>query len=284
MTWHSSRMSNGKEGPGSEGRLPATTVRRAGRYQHSQLSISATTTRMHTDTPQGPGAPTITSIRRAVREAVRAVDTRWRSHPEDLTPGSERERVLAPLLAAAGRVAEPGAVGHMHGVGTLAEEIALAAGWDPECAAELRIHGALHDIGKLCISAAILTKPGPLTPDERRAVEQHPTLGRRLLAGSSSPLMQTAARVAGEHHEHWDGTGYPHGLAGDSIHPCARVIAIADVYDALTSTRPYRAALPADAALRIMERGRGSQFDPSLFDAFVSVVFADDRGCGRAAA
>lgn len=239
---------------------------------------------MHTDTPQGAGAPSITSMRRTVRAAVRAIDAHLRSNPDDLLPGPGRERVLAPLLACAARVAEPGAVGHMHGVGTVAAAIALAAGWDEETAGELRIHGALHDIGKLGISAAILTKPGPLTAEERREVERHPTLGRRLLGGCSSPLMQTAARVAAEHHERWDGGGYPRGLAGDAIHPFARAIAIADVFDALTSARPYRPALTPEAAFRIMERGRGNQFDPALFDAFVVAVSAAGHGHARAAA
>ena len=93
-----------------------------------------------------------------------------------------------------------------------------------------------------------------------------------------------AARVAGEHHECWDGSGYPRGLAGDSIHRFARVIAIADVFDALTSARPYRGPLSDQAALQIMERGRGTQFDPVLFDAFVSVYFAGEPACERTAA
>src|SRR5688500_4938924 len=100
----------------------------------------------------------------------------------------------------------------MQGVGMIAEAIAVAAGWAQEAADELRIHAALHDVGKLGISAAILTKPGPLTAAERQSVERHPAIGRRLLAGASTPLLQVAARVAGEHHECWDGSGYPSGL------------------------------------------------------------------------
>lgn len=239
---------------------------------------------MHTDTPHSPGAPSITSARRSIRKAIRAIDSRWRTAPSDLSPGDARDRLLAPLVTCAGRVAEPGALAHMHGVGMIAEAIALAAGWTQEDAGELRIHAALHDIGKLGISAAILTKPGPLTSRERQSVERHPAIGRRLLAGASTPLLQVAARVAGEHHECWDGSGYPGGLAGDSIHPFARVIAIADVFDALTSPRPYRGPLPDQAALQIMERGRGTQFDRVLFDAFASVYFAGEPACERPAA
>ena len=238
---------------------------------------------MHTDTPHCPGAPSITSARRSIRKAIRAIDSRWRTAPSDLSPGDARDRLLEPLVTCAGRVAEPGALAHMHGVGMIAEAIALAAGWTREDAGELRIHAALHDIGKLGISAAILTKPGPLTSRERQSVERHPAIGRRLLAGASTPLLQVAARVAGEHHECWDGSGYPGGLAGDSIHRFARVIAIADVFDALTSARPYRGPLPEKAALQIMERGRGTQFDPVLFDAFASVYFAGEPACEAAA-
>ena len=261
-----------------------TTVHRSGRYQHSQPSSSATTKRMQTDTPDAPGAPTIFSDRRAIKTALAAIDSRWRSNPSDLAPGPTRDCLLAPLMACASRVAEPGAVGHMNGVGTVAEVTALAAGWDAMLASELRIHAALHDIGKLGIRAAILTKPGPLTDRERRSVQRHAAIGRWLLAGSSTPLLQVAARVAGEHHEFWDGTGYPRGLVGESIHPFARVIAIADVFDALTSARPYRGALTREAALRLMERGRGTQFEPQLFDAFRSSSIAGEPERNRAAA
>lgn len=238
---------------------------------------------MHTDTPHTPGAPSIATERHAIRTAIRAIDSRWRTNPSDLAPGDARDRLLAPLLACASRVAEPGAAGHMHGVGIVAEAVALAAGWAPEAAADLRIHAALHDLGKLGISSDILGKPGPLTARERQSVEHHPTIGRRLLAGGTAPLLQTAARVAGEHHECWDGNGYPRGIAGEAIHPAARVIAIADVFDALTSTRPYRRPLSAQAALQIMERGRGTQFDERLFDAFLSVCFAGGPACARSA-
>lgn len=239
---------------------------------------------MHTDTPHTPGAPSIATERHAIRTAIRAIDSRWRTNPSDLAPGEARDRLLAPLLACATRVAGPGAAGHMHGVGMVAEAVAVAAGWAPEAAADLWIHAALHDLGKLGVSPDILGKPGPLTARERQSVEHHPTIGRRLLGGTTAPLLQTAARVAGEHHECWDGSGYPRGLAGEAIHQAARVIAIADVFDALTSTRPYRGPLSEQAALRIMEQGRGTRFDEGLFDAFLSVYFGGAPAFGEAAA
>lgn len=230
---------------------------------------------MTTDTPN-PFAAT-THPRFAIRSAIRALDGNT-----DVTATSSLSTLrvaLAPIVACAASVGEPGAAAHMDRVGSIAESIALARGWDPSAAAELRFHGLLHDVGKLCVSADLLNKPGPLTAEERQAVECHAVLGFALLDGSSLPLLQTAARVAHEHHEWWDGRGYPRRLAGTAIDPCARVIALADVYDALTSPRAYRGAYSPEVALEMMREGRGTQFDPELFDAFEAAW----RTCGSRA-
>jgi putative two-component system response regulator len=129
---------------------------------------------------------------------------------------------------------------------------------------------AMHDIGKIGIPDAILLKKGPLTPGERRIMESHTLLGARLLAGSPSALIQAGAGIALTHHERWDGTGYPRGLAGTNIPLGGRICAVVDVFDALTSDRPYRQALPLEEALKLMGTGRSCQFDPDLFDAFES--------------
>ncbi len=128
----------------------------------------------------------------------------------------------------------------------------------------------MHDIGKIGIPDAILLKKGPLTPEERRIMESHTLLGARLLAGSPSALIQAGATIALTHHERWDGTGYPRGLAGTDIPLGGRICAVVDVFDALTSDRPYRQALPVEETLRLMWSGRSCQFDPDLFDAFES--------------
>jgi putative two-component system response regulator len=175
---------------------------------------------------------------------------------------------LRDLLTLAGRVAAPGLEGHAARVGTIARATARAAAWKEEDVEELPLHGALHDIGKAGVDPLILAKPGSLTPEEKRSVERHAAIGYRLLA-SRVPLLRRAARVAWQHHERWDGTGYPRGLAGKQIDRRARLVAIADVYDALTSTRPYRPALTPEEALQIMRAGRESHFDPHLLDAFV---------------
>ena len=238
---------------------------------------------MQTGTPQTDAAPTTGLDRRLLREAIQTIDAHWIRAPDQFVPGDILDRLLAPLVAIAERVPEPGAADHMHRVGRLAQATALAAGWDSRRAAELRVHGALHDVGKLGVRPALLAKPGPLTPEERRHVQRHAEIGFYLLCRASTPLLRTAARVAREHHEWWNGDGYPFGLAGDLIHPSARVVALADVYDALTSPRPYREAMRPATALALMEEGRGRQFDPQLLDALLetTALRSSEAACGH---
>lgn len=157
---------------------------------------------------------------------------------------------------------------HLRRVAEVARATALAAGWSSAEADWVGTYGALHDVGKVWVRPEVLARPGCLTPGERRHVERHARLGARALRRCHAPRLRTAARVALEHHERWDGAGYPRGVAGAGIHPAARVVALADVYDALTSARPYRAPLEHDAALAVIRAGRGSHFDPALADAF----------------
>ncbi len=128
----------------------------------------------------------------------------------------------------------------------------------------------MHDVGKLGIPDAILLKPGALTAEERRIMNSHTLIGASILAGSRSQLLQAGEIIALTHHEHWDGRGYPHGLSGESIHLWGRICALVDVFDALTSDRPYRPALSSQEAFAIMREGRGTQFDPDVFDVFAA--------------
>jgi response regulator RpfG family c-di-GMP phosphodiesterase len=132
--------------------------------------------------------------------------------------------------------------------------------------------GLLHDVGKIGIPDSILTKPGPLTGTERRIVQCHTTIGHALLAGSCHPVLKTAAEIALHHHERLDGSGYPHGLRGTAIPLEARMVAIADTFDALTSERPYRVARPAEDALAVIHASAGELFDAELVDAFTTVI------------
>ena len=128
----------------------------------------------------------------------------------------------------------------------------------------------LHDIGKVAISDRILLKPGTLDDVERATIQTHAEIGARILRGSASDLIKLAAQIAGGHHERWDGKGYPKGLAGEAIPLSARIVAIADVFDALTTERPYKKALPVAEALAILAAERGRHFDPACLDAFLS--------------
>jgi HD-GYP domain-containing protein (c-di-GMP phosphodiesterase class II) len=140
----------------------------------------------------------------------------------------------------------------------------------------LKLASSLHDIGKVGIPDSILLKPGALTPDERRVMEQHPVIGgetlgavRRLLG--EDELIGMGIQVALQHHERWDGKGYPFGLAGERISLSARIVALADVYDALTSRRVYKAAMGHEQAREIIAKGRGTQFDARVVDGFERV-------------
>jgi putative two-component system response regulator len=132
----------------------------------------------------------------------------------------------------------------------------------------------MHDIGKIAIPDRVLLKPGPLTPDEWEIMKTHATLGFKMLDGVDSPYIEMGRDIALRHHERWDGRGYPDGLSGEAIPLSARVMAIADVYDALRSRRPYKEAYGHDDAVRIIMHGDGrtspKHFDPRVLSAFVS--------------
>ncbi|HMC07964.1 MAG TPA: HD domain-containing phosphohydrolase [Actinomycetota bacterium] len=140
---------------------------------------------------------------------------------------------------------------------------------------------ALHDIGKIGVPDAILQKPDPLSPEQRLVMQRHAVIGHKLLSGSSSALLDLGATIALSHHERWDGTGYPAGLAGEDIPVEGRVTAIADSFDALTSNRPYREALGVEEAAEIMCGGRETRFDPDLLDVFLGSMdqVLDVRDC-----
>jgi PAS domain S-box-containing protein len=161
---------------------------------------------------------------------------------------------------------------HTKRVGQTAAQIACQLGLDPDEVRILREAAPLHDLGKLGISDTILLKPGPLSGVEYEIVQTHAELGAKLLINSSSPVLVMAEAIARSHHERWDGTGYPGGLTGEDIPLAARIVAVADVFDAMTSDRPYRCALPVGEALAEIEHGAGSQFDPVVVEAFLALA------------
>ncbi|MEM6992111.1 MAG: HD domain-containing phosphohydrolase [Myxococcota bacterium] len=136
----------------------------------------------------------------------------------------------------------------------------------------LRVASPMHDVGKIGIPDNILLKPGRLTPDEYQIMKQHAEIGYRILSGSASPLVKLAATIAHTHHEKFDGSGYPNGLAGEDIPIEGRVAAVADVFDALTSKRPYKPAWSIEDAVGLLQKGRGAHFDPQLVDLFIDAM------------
>ena len=162
---------------------------------------------------------------------------------------------------------------HSHRVCAIAVSIGSLMGLDEPALRELRRAALLHDLGKLSISNRILDKPGPLTGAERARFREHPLLAEHILG--QLPSLQTLAAVAGAHHERLDGSGYPRGLAGEELTMPMRVLAVADVYEALVSDRPYRPAYPADAALDVMRPDVPLRLDPDVFGALEALL--DDR-------
>jgi putative two-component system response regulator len=135
----------------------------------------------------------------------------------------------------------------------------------------IRRAAPLHDLGKLVIPEEILLKPATLTEEEFDIIKTHTTLGERILlrSGAKSRLLTMAGEIARTHHEHWDGSGYPHGLSGTEIPLAGRIVAVADVYDALTRTRPYKSRWTREEAIRAIVQRRGSKFDPEIVDALL---------------
>jgi methanogenic corrinoid protein MtbC1 len=161
---------------------------------------------------------------------------------------------------------------HIERIGRFSRLLAEHIGMDPEFCERLNHAAPLHDVGKVAIPDAILLKPGPLTPEERAIVETHAEEGHRLVRGSSSSILDMAATIALSHQEKWDGSGYPRGLKGEAIPIEGRIVAVADVFDALTSDRVYRKAFPVEEAIQMMREQRGHHFDPVLLDAFMEVL------------
>jgi putative two-component system response regulator len=173
-------------------------------------------------------------------------------------------------LAIAVEARDEGTAAHIERVSSYTRTLALALGAGEVSAQLVAEASVLHDVGKIGLPDGILLKPGPLTQDERREIERHPDEGWRILSGSGLTILDTAATIARSHHERWDGRGYPCALRAEEIPLEGRIVAVADVFDAVTSDRPYRPALSIAEALGIVEAGAGSHFDPEVVDAFVS--------------
>jgi putative two-component system response regulator len=158
---------------------------------------------------------------------------------------------------------------HIRRVGESSAQIARCLDLPADRVELIRQAAPLHDIGKLGVSDAILRKPGALTPEEFAHVKTHTTIGQQILADSDVPVLQLARDIAQTHHEKWDGTGYPDGRRGEAIPLAGRIVAVADVFDALTHQRPYKTAWPLERAIDEIVNQRGRHFDPTVVDAFL---------------
>jgi HD-GYP domain-containing protein (c-di-GMP phosphodiesterase class II) len=186
---------------------------------------------------------------------------------EIVTPAEPGELALLARVHDAFAVRDGAASAHVHRMAAVAGLLAERLGMGVADAWMLRAAASLHDIGKLTVSAGVLWKPGALTAAERALVERHTVAGHAMLSEADTPIFRLAATIALTHHEHWDGNGYPVGLRGTEIPVAGRIAAVADVFDALLSERPYRPAFSLDRVAAALHDGRGTQFDPDVIDA-----------------
>lgn len=161
---------------------------------------------------------------------------------------------------------------HVFRMASYARLLADAVGKDPEFVSNIWSAATMHDIGKIGIPDHILLKPGKFEPEEWEVMKRHTTIGAEILGEATSDLMRMARSVVLTHHERWDGGGYPHGLAGEAIPIEGRIVAVCDVFDALTSDRPYKKAWSVEAAVEYLKENSGSAFDPELVFAFIQIL------------
>jgi putative two-component system response regulator len=199
-------------------------------------------------------------LRRSIDEAVAAQRQAWRAH---------LDTIHRLVLACEYKDHHTGT--HAQRMAEYCGLLAQACNLPPGDVELLRHASPMHDVGKMGIPDSILLKPGPLTVEERRIMEQHTVIGAHILGGSTSRLLQAGEVIALTHHEHWDGTGYPRRLTGPAIPLWGRICAVADFFDAMTSDRRYRSALSIGDAFELLAVGRGTQFDPHVTDVFLGI-------------
>ena len=183
---------------------------------------------------------------------------------------SYREAIL--MLGHAGHYNDTDTGAHIWRMAAYARELALASGWNEERSLQLELAAPMHDTGKLGVPHTILRKPGPLEAAEWVLMRTHPRIGHDILNKSKAPVFQLAAEVALHHHEKWDGSGYPDGLAGTKIPESARIVAVADVFDALSMKRPYKESWPIEQIVHNIDSGAGHHFDPEVVRTFRRIL------------
>jgi putative two-component system response regulator len=175
------------------------------------------------------------------------------------------------LLASAMEYRDNETGAHNQRMSRYSEAVARKIGFCEEATVRLLYASPMHDVGKIGIPDRILFKPARLDSEEMDIMKRHTTIGAEILKNSDIDYIQLAEIIALNHHEKWDGTGYPEGLAGEEIPLSGRIVALADVFDALISKRPYKDPIPLDRSFEIIREGRGTHFDPALTDAFLDI-------------
>ncbi len=180
----------------------------------------------------------------------------------------QEEEFVLRLTTAIGRRTDETAA-HIRRVGLYSSALLKAyLGWEAKEVDNMRLAAPIHDVGKLGIPESILLKPGKLTPEEFEVMKKHTEIGAAIMDGSNFEAIKFAREIALSHHERWDGSGYPQGLAGKAIPESARIVAVVDVYDSLISDRVYRPAFPENEALAMIEEEKGRHFDPKILECF----------------
>ncbi|AMO36688.1 HD domain-containing phosphohydrolase [Thauera humireducens] len=226
------------------------------------------------DESAGFDAGAVDYITKPVSPAV--VRARVRTHLS-LVRVDELQQTRLQIIQCLGRAAEyrDNETGlHVVRMSHYSRILALAAGLGEASAEEIMNAAPMHDIGKIGIPDAVLLKAGPLDETERSIMQEHVRMGAEILGEHDSPLLRMARSIALAHHEKYDGSGYPAGLAGEAIPIEARIVAIADVFDALTSVRPYKKAWTVDDAIALLQKEKGRHFDPVLVDLFIDRLAA----------
>lgn len=211
---------------------------------------------------------------------ARKMHLQLQRHSDDLeakVQGRTAELLLArrealEALARAAEYRDDDTGQHAMRVGELSAGIARALGAPNEWIEALRLAAPLHDVGKIALPDSILLKPGKLDEDETKFMKRHTEVGSKVFGEAESPLMKLAKEIALNHHEWWNGSGYPNGISGNNIPLCARIVAVADAYDALVNDRPYKRAWLSAEAIAEIESQSGRQFEPRIVRAFLEVV------------
>lgn len=214
-------------------------------------------------------------LRRNRQQIIKQNELLYKQSQENEQTGTE----IIEAIARAIEVRDHYTSGHCQRVANMAVEVGKRLGLTPQELVHLRWAGIVHDVGKIGIPEEILNKPGKLTPEEYEVMKRHPVMGAKIL--SSSRYAEHILSGVRHHHERIDGKGYPDGISGDEISMQARIIAVCDVWDALTSNRSYRNFFPYEEALAILKAGRGTQFDANVLDVFVHLI-ENEQASGRA--